>query len=444
MKKEIFNKLVEEIKAQPELYSTHKVTIKDGLEVHTFGHPKNTDLAQAKTLFKEKGYKGDTVYGEANALGSAGKLQNIYLTLLYGAEKDKISISIFEMGYAYAGRKSRYYPLRKNTPIFAWTKHMYDLQPVGRGKYIPNPRIQLGPIGLYGYFPQIGEIVTKVLLGIDYIPTARISYRHFAGTNNDFEAIGNMFGVRIPQALHKFNVNDVLMLYKTIQDFNQINKLCQFISKDSGFMQVDQPFSTNAEPWTHPMDLWQTIAKMLFKDATEYWVIRDYVGDNVSLKKRNVSLKVTSVKRWKDEHQKASIQRMLKGVPELKVKEVYQNALNGLEYPYELISTKDRLVQESVELHHCVGTYAHQINSGSCAIFSVTYEGKRWTLQVCKEEYPEGVVFKPIQFRGLCNESAPDKIGKRVGEILHANSCKISIDQLEKAIMGPMNVLDIL
>lgn len=436
MKKQIFNKLVEEIKANPELYSTHKVTIKDGLEVHTFGHTSNTDLAEAKALFKELGYKGNDVYNQANKLASVGKLQNTYLTLLYGEDKDKISVSIFEMGYAYAGKKHRYYPLRKNIPMFAWTKHMYDLQPVGRGRFIPNPRIQLGPIGLYGYFPNIGEIITKTLLEVDYIPKAHISYRHFAGTKNDFEAIGNMFGVRVPQALHKFSVNDVLMLYKTIQDFNQINKLCQFMAKDPGFMTVDSLFLSCSSP----MDLWQTLAKMLFNDPMEYWVVRDYIGDNVSLKKRNVSLKVTSVKRWKDEHQKASIQRMLKGVPKITVDEKYTNALNGLEYPYELISTKERLIQESVELHHCVGTYAHQINSGNCAIFSVTYEGKRWTLQVNKEEYPEGTVFKPIQFRGLCNEPAPDKIGKRVGEILHANSAPVTSARIDR----DMHALEIL
>jgi len=440
MKKELFNKMIEKIKARPNLYSTHKLTIKDGLEVHTFGHTTNNDLAEAKALFKEKGWKMNDVYDDAEKLARQNKLCNTYLTILYNADKDKISIALFESGYAFAAMKERYYPLRKNVPVFAWTKHMYNLQPVGRGKHKPNPRIQLGGINLYGSFPSIGEIITKVLLGIDYIPGASISYRHFANTKNDFEAIGNMFGVKIPQALHSYYVNDVLILYKTIKDFNQINKLCQFIAKTPRTIEFNDFLGTAS---TIDMDLFQTIAKMLFNNYAESWVVRDYIGDNIALKTRNVSLKVKSLKRWQDEHNKASIKRMLKGVPEIKVNEVYKKALEGLEYPYELIETKDRLVQESVELHHCVGTYANQINSGSCAIFSVEYEGKRWTLQVAASSIQDKVIFTPVQFKGLCNNPAPDLIGKRVAEVLNTNSDDIPEKVLEAPIMEPIYALDI-
>lgn len=422
MKKEMFNKLVEKIKANPDLYSTHKVTIKEGLEVHTFGHICNTDLAEAKTLFKEKGYKGSDVYEQANILSYNRKLSNLYLVLLYNTDRDKISISVFESGYAYAGRKGRYYPLRKNIPMFAWTKHMYNLQPRGR-IYKPSPRIQLGEIGLYGYFPSIGELVTKTFLQIDYRPTVNISYRYFAETKNDFEAIGNMFGIKVPKSLYKFNSNDVLTLYKTIQDVNQINKLCQFMTKDIG-----------------SMDLHQTISKMLFNDIQYYWLVRDYMIDNLTLKTKNVSLKVTSVKRWQDDHRKATAKRMLKGVPEIKVDQKYNNALKGLDYPYEMISTKNRLIQESIELGHCVATYANKINSGACAIFSVEYEGKRWTLEVISSDIQDKLVFMPIQFRGLHNAPAPDLIGKRVAEVLNNNSKGIS-----KSYIGPrqMEVLEL-
>lgn len=177
---------------------------------------------------------------------------------------------------------------------------------------------------------------------------------------------------------------------------------------------------------------------MLFNDPTQYWLVTDYIGDNLSLKTRNVSLKVKSLKRWQDEHNKASVKRMLKGVPEIKVDEVYKKALEGLEYPYELIETKDRLVQESVELHHCVGTYANRINSGSCAIFSVEYEGERWTLQVRASRIQDKVRFTPVQFRGLCNKSAPDLIGKRVAEVLNANSDDIPEEVLKVLIMEPI------
>ena len=414
MKKELFNKLIDAIMAQPKLYKSHKVTYTEQLEVHTFASTFNIDLSNIKSILKEHGYKSQDAYQKMRGKTT----NNSYLTILYSKDNDKISISMFQTGYAHSYNKGRFYPLRKNTPLFSWTKHMYSLLS-SRGK---GPRIQKGPISLYGFFPGVNEIITKTLLQIDYIPNAYVSYRHIIGTNNDWEALGNMFGVRIPQALHKFYTDEVLSLYKTIKDFNEINTLCQFMAKDSRLREVEDIDWDFKSPSTIPMDLYQTIAKMLFGDHTMSYLVRDYIGDNLSLKTRNVSLKVKSVKRWQDEHQKASIKRMLKGVPEIRVDKVYEKALEGLEYPYELITTKNRLVQESVELHHCVGTYAMRINSGECAIFSVEYEGKRWTLQVNAHKFKDGVVFKPIQFRGLCNTAAPDKIGNLVAEILAKNS----------------------
>jgi len=411
MKRRIFNKLVDTIMADSTLYSTHKITYKDGLEVHTFGHPNNEELVEAKALFKEKGYKGEDTYKDASLLSRYGKLSNTYLTILYGGDTDKISISIFNVGYDYAARKQRYYPFKRNIPMLAWTKHLYNLQPQGRGKFIPNPRIQLGPISLYGWFPLVDNILTKVLLGIDYIPQIAISYRHFANTKNDWQAIGNMFGVRVPEALKEFEVGQVLALYKTIKDFNQINKLCQFIAKDPDDIDYENIYST--------------ISRMLFGDAEDNgWLIRDAIGDGITLKQRNISFAVTSKKRWLDEHQKAAKLRMLKGVPEIKVEEVFKNALTGLDHPFELIETKGRLVQESVELHHCVATYASKINSGRCAIFSVNYEGEQYTLEVSLHAIGEDLIFTPIQFRGSCNKAAPDLIGKRVAEVLALNKCK--------------------
>ena len=429
MKKELFNKLINQIMTRSDLYSTHKVTYKSDLEVHTFGAVSNKELVEAKELFKTKGYKSE-VYEDAQKLASQGKLGNIYLTILYAKDKDKISISLFNVGYAYSYYKKRFYPLKKNTPVFAWTKHMYDLQSRGRGRFIPNPRIQLGSVNLYGTpFVYIGEIITKTLLQVDYLPQAQISYRHFINTKNDLEAMSNMFGVKIPQVLQKFPVNDVLILYKTIKDYNQINKLCQFIAKNP----------------TSQFGLYQIIAEMLFNDPTQYWLVTDYIGDNLSLKTKNVSLKITSIKRWQDEHRKATAKRMLKGVPEIKVNDVYKKALEGLEYPYELIETKDKLIQESVELGHCVATYANKINSGDCGIFSVEYEGKRYTLEVKANQFDKGIAYVPVQFRGLHNCAAPDVLLKTVCNLLYKNSdTNASRQTIERSILGIQDLAPVL
>lgn len=420
MKKELFNLLVGRILAQPDLFSTHKVTIKEGLEVHTFGNKRNTDLAEAKTLFREKGYKMNDVQTEATALSHAGKLHNEYLTILYGAEKDKISISTFDMGYALAYNKGRYYPLRKNRPVLAYTKKMYGFKYMKKGA--PGVRIQMGAVTLYNFGAELSDIITKTLLGVDYIPKAHISYRHFINTKSDLQALGNLFETRVPEALKIFPIDEVLNLYKTIKDFNQINKLCQFISKGSPTAEVANPFDDSKSTIT--LNLYQTIALMLFGNINEDWLIRETIGDAVTLKLRNISLQVTSKKRWQDEHQKMTQLRILKGIPEIKVEEVFEKALEGIEYPCELIKTKDRLVQESVELHHCVATYASKINGGRCAIFSIKYEEEQYTLEVSVHAIGEDLIFTPVQFRGSCNKAAPDLIGKRVAEVLALNKCK--------------------
>jgi hypothetical protein len=421
MKKELFNLLVGRILAQPDLFSTHKVTIKEGLEVHTFGNVRNTDLAEAKALFKGKGYKMADVHTDASHLSRENKLHNQYLTILYGEDKDKISISTFEMGYALAYRKERYYPLRKNNPVLAYTQRMYGFKYMKKGK--PLVRIQMGNVYVSGFGNEIGDIITKTLLGVDYIPQAKISYRHFINTKNDLQAMSNMFGVRVPEALKIYPVEEVLALYKTIKDFNQINKLCQFISKGSNTMEVDHPFMENGKS-VIKLTLYHTIALMLFGNFNDEWLIRDAMGDGITLKKRNISLAVTSRKRWLDEHQKMTKLRMLKGIPEITVEEVFKNALTGLDHSFELIETKDRLVQESVELHHCVATYANKINTGRCAIFSINYEGEQYTLEVSVHAIGEDLIFTPVQFRGSCNKAAPDLIGKRVAEVLAVNKCK--------------------
>lgn len=443
MKKEIYNKIVNAIMARPELYSTHKITYKEGLEVHTFGRPGNTDLADAKALFKEKGYKGDEVYKDANKLSVTSRLVNTYLTILYGEDTDKISIALFDSGYAYAAKNHRYYPLKKNTPMFAWTKHMYNLGPQ-RGRKKPLPRIQLGSISLYGAFPGVDDMITKILLGVDYVPKARISYRHLMNTKDDFQGLSNLFGIKIPEAIKQFAVEDVQMLYKTMKDHNQINKLCQFVSGNQHKItevRDSSPYTFCVD--TYKLSLFQTIALMLFDNSNDEWLIRDAISDNLVLKLKDISLKVHSRKRWVDEHHKHSAARILKGIPEVKVDDIYKPALEGLEYPYELIDSKDRLAQESAEQHHCVATYAHKINSGKCGIFSVEYEGARWTLEVQAHKYKDGIVYTPVQFRGLCNAAAPKEIGDRIGQILNKNSStKATEEIIERVMMGPLDVLD--
>lgn len=432
MKKELYNKLIETILGDPSLYSSHKVTIKDGLISHCFGHPANKGLEQAKQLFKTKGYKEEDVYSEAQELSRKGLLVDTYFTILYGEEKDKISSSVFNVGYEYAFHKKRYFPLKRGTPLFCWSKHMYTF--VGGRRQKPAPRILTSSISCGG-MPRMMALFNKIILGIDYVPKIALSYRYMMNSKDDFEAIGKRFGVKVPEAMKQFEPQDLFFLYKTMQDHNQINKVCQFL-KSNVHLDLVSGVKVNindeevvlfhdryVEKHSTTLNLHKVLSQMLFGDYHKHWLIRDYIADNLALKKRDVSLKVTSLKRWEDEHNKAAKLRMLKGVPKIETKEYYNNALTGLEYPYELINTKERLVQESVELHHCVATYANKINKGDCAIFSIEYAGERWTLEVAAAQHSGKVSYTLMQFRGACNKSAPEALQKRVNDVLLNNSC---------------------
>jgi len=245
MKKERFDKLVTLIAANPLLYSTHKVTIKDGLEIHTFGDPSSKGLDEAKALFKEKGYHGPEVYVEANKLNNQGKLISDYYTFLYNTEKDKISISYFRVGYSYADRKERFYPIKKSIPILAWTKHMYSFRRDLIRRDLKNklsPRIQLGEMkGLM--INEMSRLVTNTLYNIDYTPTAWISYRYFMNTANEYEAIERYTGSKLPEALKHYSGAILLALYKSLKDFTKLEPLLSHI------YNTHPKYQSNVIPW---------------------------------------------------------------------------------------------------------------------------------------------------------------------------------------------------
>ena len=427
MKKELYNRLIDEYKQLP--HSSYKATWTDEIESHCFGYEFNRDLSEVKALFKEHGWKSNpTLNVKYTNLGSLGKTNNVYLTVLYDTAKDKISISLFEVGYAFSYRKQRYYPVRRNTPVFCWSKHMYMFS-TRNGKTLP--RIQMGTIG-FGNFALHSYKATELFMNTTNKNSVNgISYRHHMNAKSSYEVLENYTGVKIPAVLKKsFETYNLLDLYKSIKDYNEINKVCQFIAANS---DVVKEYMYDGKMISLP----NLLSHMLFGDGTYSWLVSDSMRDCISLKERTLSLKVTSLKRWQDEHRKATARRMAKGISEIKVDKKYTNALDGLEYPYELISTKDRLIQESTELGHCVATYANKINSGDCGIFSVEYEGKRYTLEVKANQFDKGIAYVPIQFKGLYNCAVPDVLLKTVCDLLYKNSdTDASRQTIERSILG--------
>lgn len=412
IKKELFNRLIDEFKLLP--HSSYKATWTEDIELHCFGYEYNRDLSEAKELFKQHGWKHtQELYTAFSILSSTRKTVKTYLTVLYDTAKDKISISAFETGYAYSYRKQRFYPLRKNTPLFCWSKHMYMFTTTVNGKSVP--RIQLGTINLPS-FSEYGKKATEVFMNAKGDGNGNgnfgISYRYHMNTKTPFDVIENYTGVKVPKILKNCCIPyQVVDLYRALKDYNEVNKICQYIAKNSKeleyYMIQDK------------IDLNVLLSKMLFDHAQYNWLVADSIGDCKALKERTLSLKVTSLKRWQEEHQRKTRLRMLKGVKNIKTHDVYKDALKDFAYEYELIDNKERLIQESVEMSHCVATYAERINNGYCGIFSIMYEGSRYTLEVVLSTFSNGKKeLSYNQLKGKFNSAPPEGLVEAVRNVL--------------------------
>jgi len=396
----LFNQLIEEITGLENEYGTHTITIKDNFIMHCFGSIKNKDLSECKKLFAEHGWKyTDELCIKFFELDCKDKISNRYCTVSYFKDTNKISIAGFVTGYAFASRKRRYYPSKINTPLFCYSKKMYSFTKTAEKKV--QPRILCGNI-ITPFFPMIGKLADKIFLNITYNSIVPLSYRYHLNTKNDYEVLENFIGKKIPKSLKEFTAYELTLLYRGIKNHNEINKLCQYISKN--------PINGRS--------ISNVLSKMLFNSTDDQWIINDSFQDCITLRKATLSLKVTSKIRWEQEHaQKFNIIR-LKGTPEIQTKNVYKNALNNFQYESELINDKQRLLTESIEMSHCVSSYAQRINNGDCAIFSINYSDAKYTLEVGISNN----IYQLSQIRGKYNCSAPEELINSINQ--HFNLTK--------------------
>ena len=134
------------------------------------------------------------------------------------------------------------------------------------------------------------------------------------------------------------------------------------------------------------------------------------------------NLKIESAKKFKEYHDDLAKRHRLKQLGPLKAHEKFKILKSG-KYEVEYIETSERLVQESVELCHCVSSYASSINSGTCGIYSIWDGENRWTCELRHgshriKERMGPTIFYIVQCRGLHNKSAPKEITDFIQEQL--------------------------
>ena len=135
------------------------------------------------------------------------------------------------------------------------------------------------------------------------------------------------------------------------------------------------------------------------------------------------NLKIESAKKFKEYHDDLAKRHRLKELGPLKAHEKFKILKSG-KYEVEYVETSERLVRESVELCHCVSSYAHSINTGTCGIYSIWDGENRWTCELRYRKESENYIslimgWKPhsekkgfwiAQCRGLYNKNAPGEI----------------------------------
>ncbi len=172
--------------------------------------------------------------------------------------------------------------------------------------------------------------------------------------------------------------------------------------------------------------------------------VKGYINDAYRMAKdlnEEFNYKIESAKKFKEYHDDLAKRHRLRELGPLKSHEKFKILKSG-KYEVEYVETSERLVQEAVELCHCVSSYASSINSGHCGIYSIWDGEKRWTCElqyslqdwkryrfvpvnndssVLNIAHEQEIVKKGFfiqQCRGLHNKNAPKEIVDFVQEQL--------------------------
>jgi hypothetical protein len=371
----------------------------------------NSDNLPALRLHvKEKGYKELLTVQQHGWDSIVSEAYDRYMTVLYNKIKNKIAVSYFDVGFRWAQSKLRYYPLKRNHHIVTLSNTLHII--------IPQSRNFTGGVRAYK-----GEIVDKelikILCDIPYEPCDlfNITYRGLIGTKTPAEAIEKQHGVKIPRAIQQRFKNDEMIQMCRLFEEKDFNKICQVLAT---IPIVDKE---KEKVYIYEKPMFVSIMSKIWLNTdigegnnnyTDFGLIRDFMHECDKLKIKP-SMKMKSRARLETEHRRNTRLIMAKGTPEIKPDECYKDLLVGLPYKYEFIDKKERLIAETVEQDHCVATYASKINSGGCGIYSIIYEGQRWTLELNKHLHSDAFVI--AQCRGIRNQDAPAELKTAISQL---------------------------
>jgi hypothetical protein len=94
-----------------------------------------------------------------------------------------------------------------------------------------------------------------------------------------------------------------------------------------------------------------------------------------------------------------------------------KSVFNKLKLPpeYERIKDGERLIREGEMNNNCVASYSEYINKDKCAIYSLVADGKRYTIEICRNQHND---FYISQMSGYSNSASPDEVYDRLEELI--------------------------
>lgn len=152
--------------------------------------------------------------------------------------------------------------------------------------------------------------------------------------------------------------------------------------------------------------------------------IEDYCHMVVKMRKK-FNLKMTSINKLIDEHDLLSIIYMSKSVKRIKIPKNSPFFKLKLPEEYKLIKTKKELVQEAILNKNCVATYDTKINRGKCAIYSIIYLGKRYTIEITYVNNRGRYSFHINQLYGKKNSIAPKELHEELRGLIRNENIRL-------------------
>jgi hypothetical protein len=212
----------------------------------------------------------------------------------------------------------------------------------------------------------------------------------FAGCNTKKEALEKVLKQKLPPACNSKSIQHTYYaakLTRNIKDENEHMKL---------YLASEEKVSDHCRACRRPITentkefLYRYIASTTGHEdngndyVPDTHMLRDYVDLAIALK--DINLKRKTIAGYRKEHDRLYLLYIKKKEKKLDFKLKKDDVRRKL-LPadrYEIIDTRAGLIMEGDRMGHCVGSYADKVKSGRCAIYKATYQGKPYTIEICK------------------------------------------------------------